>query len=395
MLGSMTTKKKNGLTKGACCDTRSTSTNVRWAEVGVMLIVLLALYQGSKSLNLFSFATDTENVVGLGTVLLIGLTASTSSCLAMVGGLLLSVSSAWATAHPKATTWEKFEPQLHFNIGRLIGYFVFGGLTGVLGQKLLLSVHGTGMLKVALSLVMIILGFNILGFIPKKYCRVPLPKFLVGHIRRISTSEGMFAPLALGSLTYFVPCGFTQSMQLLALGSGSFLAGSSIMFVFALGTLPSLLGISTVGSFAHGKFGRMFGTFAGCLSLLLGLSNLHAGLLLAGFNVSLPSFSSTVIVGNDPSVTFDKNGQQIITVGVKTNGYSKNEFTIEAGKPTWIYAIAPEPLTGCISSMTIPDFNVSKLIRMGENWIGPITPTRNFSFMCSMGMFKADVHVQS
>jgi hypothetical protein len=185
-------------------------------------------------------------------------------------------------------------------------------------------------------------------------------------------------------------------MQLLALGSGNFWTGSSIMFVFALGTLPSLIGIGAVSSFAQGRFGRMFITFAGSVSLLLGFSNLQNGLLLSGVNLSLPSFTATAVLsGTDPHVTFDKNGQQIISVGVKTQGYSTDSFTIEAGKPTWIYAVATEPLTGCISSMTIPDFNVSKLIRKGENWIGPITPKKDFAFMCSMGMFKADVHVRS
>lgn len=361
-----------------------------------MLIVLIAVYQLTKSFSLFSFATDTESVIGLGTVFLIGLTASMSSCLALVGGLLLSVSSAWAVQHPGATTWQKFRPQLHFNIGRLLGYFVFGGLTGVLGRALLLSIQGTGMLKLALSVVMIVLGLKILGMIPKRFCRIPLPKKMIKSLRGLSTSDGMFAPLSLGALTYFVPCGFTQSMQLLALGSGSFAGGSAIMVVFALGTLPSLLGIGAVGSFAHGRWGRVFGTFAGCVSLLLGLSNFQSGLLLAGVNLPLPNFTVRAIMQEaDPNVSIDKNGQQIISVSVFSDGYNADAFTIDAGKPTWIYATAQERITGCIGSLTIPDFNISAVINKGENWIGPITPTKDFAFMCSMGMFKADVRVKS
>jgi sulfite exporter TauE/SafE len=369
---------------------------VRWAEIGVMLIIVVAVYQTGKYLEIFSFASATEEVVGLGTVFLIGVTASTSSCLAMVGGLLLSVSSSWSKAHPRATQWQKLEPQLHFNIGRVIGYFIFGGLTGILGQALILTIHETGVLKVTLSVVMIILGLNILGIIPKRYCKIPLPKAMVKKIKGLSGSESMFAPLGLGALTYFIPCGFTQSMQLLALGSGHFWSGAAIMTVFALGTLPALLGISTLSSMSQGRFGRLFLTFSGCVSLFLGIISLHGGLQLSGINVRLPIFTaSAVFSDDDPNVSIDRNGQQIISVGVKTQGYSSNAFTIEAGKPTWIYAVAAEPLTGCISSMTIPDFNVSKLIRKGENWVGPITPSRDFAFMCSMGMFKADVRVRS
>lgn len=391
----MTKKKVMQSAQKNCCETSSLSMSARWAEIGVMLIVLVALYQAGKGLSLFSFALTTDNVVGLGTAFLIGLTASVSSCLAMVGGLLLSVSSSWAIAHPGATTWEKFKPQLHFNVGRLVGYFIFGGLTGLLGQQLLLSVQGTGILKIALSLIMLLLGLNILGVIPKRYCRMPLPKALLERIRGMGTSDSILAPLSLGSLTYFVPCGFTQSMQALALLSGDFWTGGTLMFVFALGTLPSLLGISTIGSVAHGKFGRMFGTFAGSLTLLLGLSNLHTGMVLTGIDLSLPQFTATALESSDVNVTIDKNGQQIISVGVQENGYSANNFTIEADTPTWIYALAPEPISGCISSLVIPDFNVTTTIRKGGNWIGPITPKKDFAFMCSMGMFKADVHVRS
>lgn len=396
-MNGMTPKKKVlRKTKDCDCAPVTISRSARIAEVGVMMIVLVAIYQGSKTLNLFSFNADTENVIGLGTVLLIGLTASTSSCLAMVGGLLLSVTSTWSQAHPKATSAEKFEPQLHFNLGRLLGYYLFGGLTGILGQQLLLSIHGTGMLKIGLSVLMIVLGLNILGLIPKRFCRMPLPKPLLKRVRGLSTSDGIAAPLTLGALTYFIPCGFTQSMQLLALASGNFWTGSSIMFVFALGTLPSLIGIGALSSFVQGKMGRLFITFSGAISLLLGFSNLQSGLLLSGVNLSLPTFSaSAVLSGADPNVSFDANGQQVISVGVRSDGYSSNDFTIKAGVPTWIYANAPEPVTGCISSLTIPDFNVNKLIRKGENWVGPITPTKDFAFMCSMGMFKADVHVRS
>lgn len=393
----MKKKQKHARIVQECaCETTTISRGTRLTEIGMMMILLLAVYEIGSSLNVFNFATSTEGVIGLGTVFLIGLTASTSSCLAMVGGLLLSVSSAWSTAHPKASSWEKLEPQLHFNLGRLLGYFAFGGLTGLIGQQLLLSVHGTGFLKIGLSILMIVLGLNILGLIPRRFCRIPLPKALQQRIRRLSTSDGVLAPVTLGSLTYFIPCGFTQSMQLLALGSGNFWTGSAIMFVFALGTLPSLLGIGVVSSCAQGRFGRIFVTFAGSVSLLLGLSNLQSGLLLSGINLSIPSLSSAASVSNtDPHVSIDNNGQQIISVGVETSGYSANHFTIDAGKPTWIYAVASEAVSGCISSFTIPDFNISTLIRKGENWIGPITPTRDFAFMCSMGMFKADVRVRS
>lgn len=385
--------------KQASCDCNSENTaprtgGARLAEIAVTMVVLIALYQLAKQFELFSFATTTESVVGLGTVFLIGLTASTSSCLAMVGGLLISVTAAWDKANPEATRWEKFQPQLHFNLGRIVGYFLLGGLTGLLGRSLILSVKATGYSKIVLSLVMIWLGLSILGLLPKRYCRLPLPSGITKKFRSMSESDSVFAPLVLGSLTYFVPCGFTQSMQLLALSSGSFLSGAIIMTVFALGTLPSLLGIGALSSFTEGRFGKLFLTVAGSISVLLGLSNFQSGLWLSDLRI-LPHFAAVASATEDPNVTIDKNGQQVISVGVTNAGYSQTSFTIEPDKTTWIYADVPAPLSGCLTSMTIPAYGMSQPLNKGTNWIGPIKPTRDFAFMCSMGMFRADVHVRT
>lgn len=361
-----------------------------------MMVGLVAIYQVLQEFNIFSFGASAEGSLGLGTIFLIGLTASFSTCLAMVGGLLLSVSAKWADIRPKSAGIRKLTPLLHFNAGRLLGYFVFGGLTGLLGELLILSIQTTGLITIVLSVAMIVLGLNILGLLPKRFCRIPLPPFLLQRIRRMSTGSGASTPFLLGAATYFVPCGFTQSMQLFALSSGSFLTGATVMLVFALGTLPALLGISALSSFAEGRSGKLFFTFAGTASFLLGAMNLQSGLLLTGIDVTryLPSYELQV-QAYDPNVTIDRNGQQIISVEVTDRGYSSASFTIDPDRPTWIYANAPETLSGCISNMSIPTYGMSSQISKGENWLGPIQPTKDFAFMCNMGMFKADVHVRS
>lgn len=390
------TKVRRSVTQNACA---SCSTNESYSsnllKAGGMLVLITAVYKLASSLDLISFAQNTEHAAGMGAIFVIGLTASASSCLALVGGLLLSVSAKWVESHPKASHWEKFVPLLNFNLGRVAGYFVFGGLTGLLGHVLLPSVRATGVLQMLIALVMIVLGLNILHIVPKKYCRVPLPQALMKRIRKLGESDNVFAASALGAVTYFVPCGFTQSMQLLALGSGSFIGGAVIMLVFALGTLPSLLGISAVGSFTEGKIGKFFLVFAGTMSIFLGVMNVRTGFALTGVSMHslIPCCSASETA--DPNVTIDKNGQQIISVTVQNEGYNEPTFTVQGGMPTWIYATAPSQLSGCLSQMAIPAFNVLQPVNQGPNWIGPVTPTKDFEFMCSMGMFRAQVRVRS
>lgn len=380
-----------------CCDDETKQHS--WLGAGVMVLVVVGLYLLLKPLGIFSLASTAKGAVGLSGVFVIGLLAATSSCLAIVGGLLLSVSAKWCeTFHPK-THAEKLRPLLLFNAGRLAGYALLGGVAGFIGQSLALSPRAAGIVSLGVAGVMIVIGLNLLHILPKRYCRMPLPRGLSTRIRNLSQSRSFGAPLLLGALTFFLPCGFTQSMQLLALSSGSFVAGALIMFVFALGTLPSLLGISLVSSFVEGKTARLFLRFSGAMVLLLGIVNLQSGLLLTGND---PLHFLTVWgreqtpAGNDPYVTIDPQGRQIMSMYVTSTGYTPGNFTIRSGLETWVYAIAKEPVSGCASYLVDATHNLQTPIRQGGNWLGPIAKAelkKDFVLTCSMGMFRANVHV--
>lgn len=384
-------------TVAACCTTTHQRSEggvaARLAHAGVLLIIILAGYRLLKVAGIVHFTTATEQTAGLWSILLIGVAASLSSCLALVGGLLLSIAAEWSHTHPHATTRQRMLPIIGFNLGRLTGYFFLGGLTGLLGTTLTPSLATTGVLKIALSIIMIGLGLRLLGLFPDRWCRIPGTDRWTRWLHASSLRSHGMGSVLLGALTYLVPCGFTQSMQLVALGSGSFLAGGLIMLAFALGTLPALLGIGAMSSLAHGKIGRLFFSVAGALSIFLGIGGIQSGLLLS--NIDLFHFIPTNAAPstNDAHVFIDKNGQQILSVTVRDEGYDQDQFTVTAGIPTWIYATVPSPLQGCIASFAIPAFNILQPLKVGANWIGPITPDQDFSFMCSMGMFRANVRV--
>jgi sulfite exporter TauE/SafE/copper chaperone CopZ len=367
-----------------------------WAQVIGMFALVLTAYTLLRNTGLVSFHASTDAAMGFGAIFVIGLIAATSSCLAVVGGLLLSVSAKWAEAYHPEQRWQKIWPLLLFNAGRLAGYFVFGGLVGLLGTALTLSSRMTGVLTLIIAVAMIMIGLNVLRILPKKYCTFPLPRRMRSWIAALSASHSAAAPLALGALTFFVPCGFTQSVQLLALGSGSFLLGGTIMLAFALGTLPALLGISLVSSLVEGKAARVFLLFSGCVVLLLGFLNLRSGLLLAGVDTDrFFRASAHVSSAQDPYVTVDAQGRQIITMYVTDRGYEPSDFTIDPYRPTWIFAIAQKPLQGCANYLLAPDFNKEVPIRQGKNWLGPLqNPQRDFVLTCSMGMLRANVHVR-
>ena len=71
--------------------------------------------------------------MNFGTAFVIGVVASLSSCAAVVGGLLLSMSATFAREG------DKVKPQLLFHIGRILSFFVLGGIIGVIGSAFTLN----------------------------------------------------------------------------------------------------------------------------------------------------------------------------------------------------------------------------------------------------------------
>lgn len=365
----------------------------KWLEILGSLIIIFLIYKIFQGSDLVSYASSSAGVSTFAGILIIGLVAGTSSCLAVTGGLLLSMAAKYNEVNQSATKWQKFKLLLMFNIGRLVSYFLLGGLVGVIGQSITLSTRITGYMNIVIALVMFFLALSILKVVPKASFPLRPPKWLSHKIADLSEHEHPAAPFALGALTFFLPCGFTQSLQFVALASGSFLTGGLTMFLFALGTLPALLGISIISSTAEGRTSRLFLRFSGALVLVLSIFNLNSGLLLTGIDIS-NAFSSSGAEEQTESNVTEENGVQIIDMEVSAYGYSPSSFTIEAGKPTLIRANADSNIGGCTSVLTVPEFDLSKYLRPGENELGPIeNPTDDFTITCSMGMVSAAVNV--
>ncbi len=362
----------------------------KWMEIGGALVIIFALYQAAQALDLISLAPSTSGALSLGGIFVIGLVAGTSSCLAVTGGLLLALAAKHNELHRAETAWRKFRPLLHFNVGRLVSYFVLGGLVGVLGQSITLSTRMSGYMNIFVALIMLYLALTILEIIPKGSFPLRPPKKLSRWIAGLSESDHAAAPFTMGAFTFFLPCGFTQSLQLAALASGSFLTGALTMFVFALGTLPSLLGLSAVSATARGAFSRVFLRFSGALVLLLALFNLNTGFALTGVDLSSVFASGNNNGASAPSLM---GGVQEVSMRVTRNGYEPRSLTIKAGVPVR-WKVDGTGAAGCTSIMTIPSLNVSQALRSGENIIEFTAPQKGqLAFMCSMGMVRGSFNV--
>jgi sulfite exporter TauE/SafE/copper chaperone CopZ len=272
--------KQNGYTLSADgkLATEKINDDVIWKAVPIGLVFLLLFFLLQKS-GILNFGLGGE--ITPITSFIIGLIASVSTCLAIVGGLVLSLSAK--ISEDSVSDTKTF---MLFHGGRLASFAVLGGILGLVGSAIGINFMFTAILGLLASVVMLLLGLNLVGVFAKN--KIILPSALFNFFRRIEHKT--FAPLILGFATFFLPCGFTQSMQIVALSSGSFLSGFMIMFAFALGTLPVLLLLSFgSASFAHGKHAPLFFKSAGVVVIGLGIFALLSG--LAGLGIIAPLFN--------------------------------------------------------------------------------------------------------
>ncbi|MDY0097379.1 MAG: sulfite exporter TauE/SafE family protein [Candidatus Dojkabacteria bacterium] len=254
--------------------------NLDYKELGLSfliatgIILLFVLIQKAGITNLINANTLTYPVV-----FFIGIIASVSTCMAVVGGLVLSISSTYAKSKSKNI------PLTIFHISRIISFFVLGGVLGYVGTLFTLTPTFYFIMTAILFLVMLILSINLLDISPFfKKLQFTMPKSLTSGVLKTEEMKNMFTPILLGAASFFLPCGFTQSMQINAMASGDIIQGALIMLVFSLGTLP-VLALISVGSnkLANSTRSSLFFRTSGFLVLFFAIYTFFSSLVSMGF----------------------------------------------------------------------------------------------------------------
>ncbi len=328
-----------------------------------------------------------------------GLMAGFSSCAALVGGVILSMSKQWSEIYEeKDSDWQRLQPHLLFNLGRLVSFGFLGALLGTLGAFLQLSLTATSLLAAGVSLMMIFLAFQMLGIKSFQKFQPAIPKLVSRFVADETHFKGRYMPFVLGALTFFLPCGFTITAQGLALAAGSSLRGALVMFSFALGTLPTLaaIGLSSLKLTAKPHLSARFLKVAGILVLFFGIYNLNAQLNVFG----LPSLNDLKFDFLAPAQIAEDglapivNGKQVLRMDALAYGYEPNEFKVREGIPVR-WEITNKGVSGCTNAV------ISKGLFSGEIRLDKKTAVKEFTpqkpgrykFSCWMGMISGTISV--
>lgn len=372
---------------------RDKSTYVTFAYSIAWIIIILLLLQnlGFSGINLSGLGSN-KGIMALA----VGITAGFSTCMALVGGLVLGLSSRYAEKHQSATVAQRFRPHLFFNFGRIVTFFILGGVIGLFGSIFKLDSSVTGLLTIGIGLVMIILGLQLTEIFPRltnKGITLPagIAKFigLNQHKQKEYSHKNAFV---LGGITFFLPCGFTQAMQLVAIGSGSLVTGSIVMGLFAIGTAPGLLGVGGLTSVIKGEFAKIFFRFAGVLVILFAIFNISNGLNLTGYKLLFNDNKSN----SSQTKPVDKNATILKTVYTPSSGtqdISPNTFNVQVGKSYVLEVNAKGDGEGCMSTIMIPGvFNDPILVTKGIVKLPfRIDQSGSYNITCAMGVVRGTI----
>ncbi|NJD28678.1 MAG: hypothetical protein FIA92_10330 [Chloroflexi bacterium] len=370
-----------------------------WVTAGLGLALVIGLATIARITGIGDLAAGVGDLAtgGIAIALLLGLAAGVSTCMAMVGGLVLALSAAFQAARVRdelaLTVVGQLRPALVFTAGRIVGYGLFGAALGALGAGLEMPPLVTAALMVGVGVVMALLGTRLTGLSPRLAGWSPtLP---MGLGRRLGFADGTVATYSdrraaiFGAASFFLPCGFTQAVQIFALSTGSPPLGGALLATFALGTAPGLLALAGLPILVPGSARPTLLRLVGVVVLAFAVVNVSSGVRLAGF--ALPAIGG--VAGVTPEVTFTEDGTQLLTTYQNADGYSPANVAIYAGYPTR-WTIESRTTASCAAFIVFPKFGVQARLDLGPNVFDlAAMPAGRFDYMCTMGMYGGSITI--
>lgn len=351
---------------------------LRRALIALVVVGLVGVFLWSP---IRSYVPSVSSGASFGALFFFGVVASLSSCLATTGGFMLAYS---AEVSSKRKT-------IFMHLGRLTAFVVGGALLGALGGALpaaspswygaMAFIFGVGFLAVALNLMDLTPSLAKLG--------LSLPSSFQKFADKVKKRPGGVTPFLVGTVTFILPCGFTQTAQALALTSGSALNGFLLLTAFALGTLPVLLGVTSFATKVSLRHG-MLRVVVGAVMLFFALNQIQSGFSLFGISFGNPVSTTSTVAST--ALTTDA-GEQVISMKITPSGYEPTDLTVRKGVPVR-WEVDGTDAGGCTGSLVSRELGISSAIVPGINTFR-FTPTHTgrIAFSCGMGMVRGSFNV--
>ncbi len=322
--------------------------------------------------------------MGYGLLFIVGLLTG-FHCVSMCGGFVISYTADDAEQGRKS-----HRSHFMYGAGKLISYTVIGACFGLLGSIIAFTPVMRGVAGVIAGMFLILFGLKMLNIFPV------LRRFtlrLPASISRFAGKESgkHSSPMVIGLLNgLMIACGPLQAIYVMAAGTGSMIEGAKLLFVFALGTLPVMMGFGYFAGLVSSRLTQKILKLSGAVVMLLGLIMLNNGLVLTGSGYDFGSMAGRVSAPDSgpasAQVTTIEDGYQVIRMNVTAGGWEPDKFVLKTGVPVkWI--IDGQEITSCNNAIQVPAYNLKFDIHQGEQTI-TFTPDKEgtIRWSCWMGM---------
>ncbi len=349
-------------------------------------IIIAAVYMIGKHTGIFTYIPEIKPSMGYGILFVVGLLTS-FHCIAMCGGITLSQSLCYTERDTETQMGGKITPSLLYNAGRVISYTLIGGMVGALGSVISFSGTMKGIVAIIAGALMVVMGLNMINIFPAWRKYMPRMPKIIGQ--KLYKNHGKYSPFYVGLLNGFMPCGPLQSMQIYALGTGSFVSGALSMFFFSLGTVPLLFAFGAISTILSKQFTQKMMKISAILVIILGVVMFNRGVSLSGVSFA---FAQINTAGNTAVVQGDV---QVVSIDLESNRYKP--IVVKKGIPVkFIIRVKEGTLNGCNNPITIPRYGIQQKLVVGENSIEFFPEEEGIiPYSCWMGMIRSSIQVVS
>lgn len=324
----------------------------------IAILIVVILFMTTKIFDLYSYLPETTSM-SYSSAFLVWVIASISTCLAITGGIIIGFSryldsSQWTRWHIKVQLW--------FQIWRILWFFLLWWILWLLWEVFSLSFSFTWILTFVVWFLLLYMGLNILKVVPSiSKFGIHMPKGIVSKIEKLGQPK--YAPIV-WALTFFLPCWFTQTMQLLAVSTWGFWTGWFVMMIFALWTAPVLFSVGLWSSYFKEKNFTILNKVIWAIVIFFWIFTISNAYNLLNF-----SLVSKPVNYSEKSQTINNENSNLQIINVWHDGWSTDPSIIEL-KAGWNYKLIITPTSdwkGCMSTQAIP--TLSKNTSYVKKWV--------------------------
>lgn len=353
-----------------------------------------------------------------------GLTTGGLSCLAVQGGLLTTaLAPQVAPPETRSRTSAKRKKAvaqapgkspvespgaatiLLFLAAKLLAYTLLGLLLGALGSLLQLTAFTRAVLLIAIGVFMVGNGLRMLNVHPIfRFFVFEPPSAVTRYLRRKAKSGAgaeAVTPLLLGALTVLIPCGVTQAMMALAMGTGNALQGAGLLAAFTLGSSVVFFVVVYLATRLGALLEQNFARVVAVVLLVLGLISVDSGLNLMGSPFSFARLTQAAPVIVTPSAPLPTDGvitpvavvENDLEITVQNRGYVPARLHARAEVPSRLTFVT-DNVFSCALALVIPELRIEQMLPVTGEVTFEIPPQpagKVLRYSCSMGMYTGEI----